>query len=87
MPLLTIERLGKSFGAVDLFTDITVSLPEKARVGLVGPNGVGKTTLLRNHHWGRNASTGSVFRARGLRTGFLPRKPTWMASKPSGRNA
>ncbi|GAP20381.1 ABC-F family ATP-binding cassette domain-containing protein [Leptolinea tardivitalis] len=74
MPLLTIERLGKSFGAVDLFTDITVSLPEKARVGLVGPNGVGKTTLLRIIIGEEDASTGSVFRARGLRTGYLPQE-------------
>ncbi len=64
MPLLTTERLGKSFGAIDLFENISLSLPEKARIGLVGPNGVGKTTLLRIIIGEEDASTGAVFRAR-----------------------
>jgi len=74
MPLLTTERLGKSFGAVDLFTNISLSLPEKARIGLVGPNGVGKTTLMRIIVGEEDASSGSVFRARGLRLGYLPQE-------------
>jgi ATP-binding cassette, subfamily F, member 3 len=74
MPLLTTERLGKSFGAIDLFENISLSLPEKARIGLVGPNGVGKTTLLRIIIGEDDASTGSVFRARGLRMGYLPQE-------------
>lgn len=74
MPLLTTERLGKSYGAVDLFTNISVSLPEKSRVGLVGPNGVGKTTLMRIITGDDDASSGSVFRARGLRMGYLPQE-------------
>ncbi len=74
MPLLTTERLSKSFGAVDIFENISVSLPEKARVGLVGPNGVGKTTLLRIIIGEEDASSGSVFRARGLRMGYLPQE-------------
>jgi ATP-binding cassette, subfamily F, member 3 len=74
MPLLTTERLGKSFGAFDLFSNISVSLPEKARVGLVGPNGVGKTTLMRIIMGDDDASSGSVFRARGLRLGYLPQE-------------
>ena len=47
MPVLSVQSLSKSFGALDLFSDITFSIPHKGRVGLVGPNGVGKTTLLR----------------------------------------
>jgi len=74
MPLLTTERLGKSFGAVDLFSDISLTLPEKARIGLVGPNGVGKTTLMRIIIGEDEASAGSVFRARGLRLGYLPQE-------------
>lgn len=74
MPLLTAERLAKFYGAVNLFENISLSLPEKARVGLVGPNGVGKTTLLRIIIGEEDASAGAVFRARGLRIGYLPQE-------------
>ena len=74
MPLLTTERLTKSFGAVDIFENLSLSLPEKSRIGLVGPNGVGKTTLLRILIGEEDASSGSVFRARGLRVGYLPQE-------------
>ena len=47
MPLLTATGLGKSYGPVDIFRDISLSIPHRARIGLVGANGVGKTTLLR----------------------------------------
>ena len=46
MPILTITDLGHLFGAEDIFSDINLMLKRKERVGLVGPNGVGKTTLL-----------------------------------------
>ena len=47
MPLLNANDLGKSFGARDLFEHVSFSVPHRARIGLVGPNGVGKTTLFR----------------------------------------
>lgn len=74
MPLLTTDRLAKSFGAVDIFENISTSVPEKARIGLVGPNGVGKTTFLRILVGEEDASRGSVFSARGLRMGYLPQE-------------
>lgn len=46
MPILTATELGHAFGADDLFEDINLKLEARDRVGLVGPNGVGKTTLL-----------------------------------------
>lgn len=46
MPILTTQDLGHSFGADDLFEAVNIKLDARDRVGLVGPNGVGKTTLL-----------------------------------------
>ena len=47
MSLISVSSLTKSFGAFDLFTNLTFSVAKGARMALVGPNGVGKTTLLR----------------------------------------
>ena len=74
MPLLTAHNLGKSFGPVDIFSGISFSIPHRARIGLVGANGVGKTTLLRILLGMEEASEGSVHRARGLTLAYLPQE-------------
>lgn len=74
MPLLTVTGLGKSFGAEDLFTDITFSVPHRARIALVGPNGIGKTTLLRILLKMDEASAGSIHYAKNIRIGYLPQE-------------
>ncbi|MEN6572584.1 MAG: ABC-F family ATP-binding cassette domain-containing protein [Anaerolineaceae bacterium] len=74
MPLLTIHNLSKSFGAFDLFSDLTFSIPHKARIGLVGPNGIGKTTLLKIILGDDEASSGKISKARGIQIGYLPQE-------------
>ena len=71
MSLITVSSLTKSFGAFDLFTGLTFSIPKGARMALVGPNGVGKTTLLRILVGEDEASSGTVSRSRGVRIGYL----------------
>jgi ATP-binding cassette subfamily F protein 3 len=71
MSLITVSSLTKSFGAFDLFANLTFTINKGARLGLVGPNGVGKTTLLRILVGEDEATTGSVSRARGVRIGYL----------------
>ena len=46
MPLLTTTDLGHAYGADDLFEEVNLRVEARDRVALVGPNGVGKTTLL-----------------------------------------
>jgi len=74
MPLLTAVNLSKSFGAVDIFSELSFSIPHRARIGLVGPNGVGKTTLLRILIGEEESSSGTVHKARGIRIGYLPQE-------------
>ncbi len=74
MPVLTAQSLAKSYGALDLFSDITFSVPHRARIGLVGPNGIGKTTLLRVLIGEEDASEGVIHRAHGTRLGYLPQE-------------
>jgi len=48
MPLLlSCQSLSKSFGALPLFEDVSVSISDGDRLGLIGPNSSGKSTLLR----------------------------------------
>ena len=71
MALITTSSLTKSYGATDIFSNLTLSIEKGSRLGIVGPNGVGKTTLLRILAGEDEASTGSVTRSRGVRSGYL----------------
>jgi ATP-binding cassette, subfamily F, member 3 len=74
MAILSATKLGQSFGAFDLFHSVSVSIPNDGKIGLVGPNGVGKTTLLMILAGLSNPTAGSVQRAKGSRIGFLPQE-------------
>ena len=74
MSILTTTNLGKSFGANDVFSGVSLSIPKLARIGLVGANGVGKTTLLRILLGEESPSEGQVHRAQGLKVGYLPQE-------------
>ncbi len=71
MSLLTVSSLTKSYGARDIFTGLSFGVAKGARLGIVGPNGVGKTTLLRILSGQDEASSGTVHRARGVGIGYL----------------
>jgi ATP-binding cassette subfamily F protein 3 len=71
MSLLSASGLGLTFGHRDIFSDIHLELPADARVGLVGPNGVGKTSLFRIVAGLQPPSAGHVHLARGTRIGYL----------------
>ncbi len=71
MSVLTATNVGQSFGAYDVFTGVSASVPDGGRIGLVGPNGVGKTTLLMILAGLSSPSVGSVHIARGIRLGYL----------------
>jgi ATP-binding cassette subfamily F protein 3 len=77
MSLISAIDLGKSYGARDIFTHITLSVPRHGRAALVGANGVGKTTLLRILLGLEEPSAGRVERAKGLRVGYLPQETTF----------
>ena len=74
MSLLTFSSLSKSFGQHDIFSNLTGAVPHESRVGIVGPNGIGKTTLLRILAGLDDPSGGGVTRSRGLRVGYLPQE-------------
>jgi ATP-binding cassette subfamily F protein 3 len=71
MSLLTVSSLTKSYGHIDIFSGLSFGVAKGARLGIVGPNGVGKTTLLRILAGVDEASSGSVHKSRGVRIGYL----------------
>ncbi len=70
--MLTVHHLKKSFDFQNLFEELTFSLNPGERIGLIGPNGCGKTTLLRILAGEESADSGHVRRAPDLRIGYLP---------------
>ena len=74
MSIMTATNLAKSFGPIDIFSGVSLAIPLRARIGLVGPNGVGKTTLLRILAEEDTASAGRIDRARNLHFEYLPQE-------------
>ncbi len=69
--MISITKLGKSFGGRTLFEDVSLQLNPGSRYGLVGANGSGKTTLLKILAGDEPASEGSVAFSPGARIGVL----------------
>src|SRR5512136_806798 len=74
MPVISAANLTKSFGAQDVLAGVSCAVPHGGRVALVGPNGTGKTTLLRILAGQEEPTSGQVHRMRGLTIGYLPQQ-------------
>jgi ATP-binding cassette subfamily F protein uup len=73
--LLGIHSISKSFGSRDLFRDLSFTVPQGTRTGLIGPNGSGKTTLLNILAGKETPDSGFVTRRQGLRIGYAHQSP------------
>ncbi|MDD7691402.1 MAG: ABC-F family ATP-binding cassette domain-containing protein [Prevotella sp.] len=72
---LDVQHLTKSFGARVLFEDISFSIAEGQRVGLVARNGTGKSTLLSIIAGNEGYDEGSIIYRNGIKVGFLEQIP------------
>lgn len=75
--LLSAHQLTKAFGAHTLFQDLTLTIETGERIGLIGPNGMGKSTLLKILAGISEADQGSISRQRGLRIGTVEQIPVF----------
>ena len=75
MSLLIASGLSKAFGALDVFSGLDLRIEAGDRIGFVGANGAGKTTVLRILAGVETPTGGDVFRKRGLTVGYLPQDP------------
>ncbi|MDF1605730.1 ABC-F family ATP-binding cassette domain-containing protein [Nocardioides sp. YIM 152315] len=69
--LLNLERVSKSYGVRPLLTDVSLGVSAGQRIGIVGRNGDGKTTLLEVMTGLEEPDSGRVSRQRGLLIGYL----------------
>lgn len=75
LPYLDIQNLTKSFGAHVLFQDISFSVAEGQKIGLVANNGTGKSTLLSILTGREGYDSGNIIFRRELKIGYLEQSP------------
>ena len=80
MNLITAEHLTHSYTERKLFDDASFSLNEQEKVGIIGINGTGKSTLLKILAGREEPDEGTVIMGRNLRIGYLPQNPVFPES-------
>ena len=75
--MISVENLSKSFGAQLLFDNINLKINRRERVGLVGRNGHGKTTLFRIIAGLESADSGAVSIPKNYRIGYVEQEPVF----------
>ncbi|UFT99019.1 ABC-F family ATP-binding cassette domain-containing protein [Radiobacillus kanasensis] len=75
MSLLSVEEVSKSYGDKILFQDISFTLEQKQRIGLIGVNGTGKSTLLKGIAGIESFDDGQLNHANDFRVEYLEQEP------------
>ena len=76
-PYLDVQKLTKSFGALVLFRDLSFSIAEGQKVGLIAKNGPGKSTLLSILSGKEGYDQGEIIFRRDLKVGMLEQSPAF----------
>ena len=77
IPYIDVQNLTKSFGSLVLFEDISFSIAEGQKVGLIAKNGTGKSTLLSVLSGKEGYDSGSIIFRRDLKVGMLEQSPVF----------
>ena len=79
--ILSAEHVTKAYTLKKLLTDVTLYIGEHDRIGVVGINGTGKSTLLKILAGLEEPDSGTVMRKNGLRVSFLPQMPDYSVER------
>jgi ATP-binding cassette subfamily F protein 3 len=79
--MISISQLGLSFGAFELFSDISFMVNIKDCIGLVGKNGAGKSTLIKIVAGLQKPDTGVVAMPDGITIGYLPQQMVFSGNR------
>ena len=77
MRVLAAENISKSYGERALLSDVTLQINQGDKIGLIGVNGTGKSTLLRLLAGEEAPDSGSIFCQPGHRVAYLPQNPVF----------
>lgn len=77
MNILTAENITKAYTERILLEDVSFSLSDGEKVGVVGVNGMGKSTLLRIVAEAEEPDTGKVIKGGNIKIGYLPQNPVF----------
>ena len=72
MSLLGASQLNLHYADIEIFSDVTLQVNEKAHIGIVGPNGSGKTSLIKVLLGLQDFDGGDIFKSDSLRVGYVP---------------
>ncbi len=81
MPIVTLKDIHISFGPQVIFDRLDLKIYPAEKVGLVGPNGCGKTTLLRMILGALTPDIGQVLQRKSVRIGYLSQEPVFCGEK------
>lgn len=74
---IEIKKLEKMYGGHLVFDDINFTVKSGEKIGFIGANGCGKTTLMRILAGEETADNGEIFRRKGLKCGYLAQMPSY----------
>lgn len=75
MNVLNIEHISKTYGEKVIFDDVSCGIQEGDKIGVIGINGTGKTTMLRMIAGAEEADSGQIIKQNGLRIAYLTQNP------------
>lgn len=75
--ILDVQNVSKCFGARELFANLSFSIAEGQKVGLIARNGTGKSTLLSILTGRESQDEGAIVYRNGIRTGYLEQEPVF----------
>jgi ATP-binding cassette subfamily F protein 3 len=79
--LLTVTNLAKTFGATEIFRNVSFQVADREHVALVGANGTGKSTILRIIARLEYPDEGEIARAAGLQVTYLPQEARFSSNR------
>lgn len=78
MSIINIEHVSKVYGDKTIFEDVSFGIQEGDKIGIVGINGMGKTTLLRLVMGEEHPDAGQIVRQNGIKIAALSQNPEYL---------